>query len=71
MRKKDYERWVSRLEEFEVLHICNVTTIRELEEVMRIFHPSLLKELNSLNYWEKLRLIEFIVNVKRASIIAH
>jgi len=70
LKRKEYDRWVSRLEKFEALQTGNLTTVKELEELIRIFHPGLLDEWNALNQWEKLRLIELVVN-ESAKITAH
>ena len=61
MNRKQHDEWIERLRGLEKLHSGNIATIKEFEESLRIFQPSLVDEWNTLNHWEKLRLIEFIV----------
>jgi hypothetical protein len=61
MKQRQYTEWMERLAGPGTSCIGNVSTIEEFAELLHIFHPSLADEWNALNHWEKLRLIEFIV----------
>jgi hypothetical protein len=61
MKRKQYDEWVEISSALGTSRTGNLATIKEFEELLHIFHPSLVNEWNGLNYWEKLRLIEFIV----------
>lgn len=71
MKQKEYDEWIERLGEIGTLHTENLATIREFEELLHVFHPGLVDKWNAMNHWEKLRLIEFIVNASAKMMIAH
>ena len=71
MKNKEFDKWISRLSDVETFHTHNVTSMKELEEFLHVFHPNLVDEWKSMNHWEKLRLIEFIVNGSTRTMIDH
>jgi len=62
MKCKQYDEWIERLGGLETMRNGNPSTIKEFEELLHIFYPNLLGDWNMLNHWQKLRLVEFIVN---------
>lgn len=61
MKRKQYDGWIEKLNGCGALRIGNLATIKEFDEVLQIFHPRLREEWDALNYWEKLRIVEYIV----------
>ena len=49
------------MNECGALRIGNLATIKEFDEVSHALPPSLREERDARNYWEKLRIIEYIV----------
>jgi len=61
MKRKQYDEWIEKLSELGTSCTGNLATVKEFEELLHVFYPNLVDEWNTLNHWEKLRLIEHIV----------
>jgi hypothetical protein len=61
MKRKQYDEWIEKIGELGTSCTGNLATVKEFEELLQVFYPNLVDEWNTLNHWEKLRLIEHIV----------
>lgn len=71
MKWKQYDEWIERLGGPEIIRGGNPSTIKDFEELLRIFYPNLVGDWTTLNHWQKLRLVEFIVNGSTRIMVTH
>jgi|GEM_PF-3294599 len=70
MKRKQYDEWIEKLAGLGTSFTGNLGTTKEFEELLRVFYPNLVGEWNTLNHWEKLRLIEHIVKCNTKIVVS-
>ena len=71
MKCKQQDEWAQRLSGLEAIRDGNPSTIKEFEQLLHSFYPNVLEDWNTLNHWEKLRLVELIVKGSAKIMITH